>query len=146
MRKVIERCPACGGDLTVTHLQCGRCDTEISGRFTPNPFDRLSPESLAFVEVFVRLRGNVKEMERELKIPYSTVRGRLDEVIRELGFEVTPDRSISERDDGADAERDRRREVLRHLEEGSIDADAAIEQLESLKHHDSLTKRKKGKV
>ena len=72
--------------------------------------------------------------------------GRLDEVIRELGFEVTPDRSISERDDGADAERDRRREVLRHLEEGSIDADAAIEQLESLKHHDSLTKRKKGKV
>ena len=146
MRKVIERCPACGGALTITHLQCGRCDTEISGRFTPNPFDRLSPESLAFVEVFVRLRGNVKEMERELKIPYSTVRGRLDAGIRELGFEVTPDRSISERDDGADAERDRRREVLRHLEEGSIDADAAIEQLESLKHHDSLTKRKKGKV
>ena len=146
MRKVIERCPACGGDLTITHLQCGRCDTEISGRFTPNPFDRLSPESLAFVEVFVRLRGNVKEMERELKIPYSTVRGRLDEVIRELGFEVTPDRSISERDDGADAERDRRREVLRHLEEGSIDADAAIEQLESPKHHDSVTKRRKGKV
>ena len=134
MRKVIERCPACGGDLTVTHLQCGRCDTEISGRFSPNPFDRLSPESLAFVEVFVRLRGNVKEMERELKVPYSTVRGRLDEVIRELGFENEPVRPEHARDGDITlaADEGRRREILLQLEEGSIDADTAVQELESL--------------
>ncbi len=134
MRKVIERCPACGGDLTVTHLQCGRCDTEISGRFSPNPFDRLSPESLAFVEVFVRLRGNVKEMERELKVPYSTVRGRLDEVIRELGFEAEPGRS----EQNSDGYEDRRKEILLHLEKGSIEADAAIAELESLKRRKGI--------
>lgn len=134
MRKVIERCPACGGDLTVTHLQCGRCDTEISGRFSPNPFDRLSPESLAFVEVFVRLRGNVKEMERELKVPYSTVRGRLNEVIRELGFEAEPGRPEQD----SDGYEDRRKEILLHLEEGSIEADAAIAELESLKRRKGI--------
>lgn len=134
MRKVIERCPACGGDLTVTHLQCGRCDTEISGRFSPNPFDRLSPESLAFVEVFVRLRGNVKEMERELKVPYSTVRGRLNEVIRELGFEAEPGRPEQD----SDGYEDRRKEILLRLEEGSIEADAAIAELESLKRRKGI--------
>ena len=134
MRKVIERCPACGGDLTVTHLQCGHCDTEISGRFSPNPFDRLSPESLAFVEVFVRLRGNVKEMERELKVPYSTVRGHLDEVIRELGFEAEPGRPEQD----SDGYEDRRKEILLHLEEGSIEADAAIAELESLKRRKGI--------
>ena len=140
MRKVIERCPACGGDLTVTHLQCGRCDTEISGQFAPNPFDRLSPESLAFVEVFVRLRGNVKEMERELRVPYSTVRGRLDEVIRELGFEAEPGRLDHARDNGLVRDEDRRREILLHLEEGSIDADAAVSELESLKRREGSRK------
>ena len=46
---------------------------------------RLSPESLAFIELFVRLKGNMKEMERELAVAYSTVRHRLDDVVRELG-------------------------------------------------------------
>ena len=150
MRKVIERCPACGGDLAVTHLQCGRCDTEVSGRFAPNPFDRLSPEGLAFVEVFVRLRGNVKEMERELGIPYSTVRGRLDEVIGELGFEAGADagdaaapsqpgkrrgpgdspRRRDARSSGDDPRR--RQEILTRLSAGAIDVDAAVDELEAL--------------
>lgn len=82
----------------------------------------------------MRLRGNVKEMERELRIPYSTVRGRLDEVIRELGFEAEPVRTdpaqerLTENDSIG-----RRREILLRLEEGSIDADAAIGELETLK-------------
>ena len=150
MRKVIERCPACGGDLAVTHLQCCRCDTGISGRFAPNPFDKLSPESLAFIEVFVRLRGNVKEMERELRMPYSTVRGRLDEVIRELGSEAgrgaeeaaappqrgRRPRSTATRDpDGPAARPDdgrRRHEILARLEDGVIDVAAAVDALETL--------------
>ena len=136
MRKIIERCPACGGDLAVTHLQCGRCDTEILGRFAPSPFDRLSPENLAFVELFVRLRGNVKEMERELKVPYNTVRGRLDEVIRQLGFEVAPIVNADTLDGEGEIAMDegRRREILIHLEEGSMDANTAIEELKTLKN------------
>ena len=149
MRKVIERCPACGGDLAVTHLQCGRCDTEVSGRFAPNPFDRLSPEGLAFVEVFVRLRGNVKEMERELGVPYSTVRGRLDEVIGELGFEAGagtedgdapsqrgkrhgPRDAPRRRDARPGGDDERRQEILARLSDGAIDVEAAVDELEAL--------------
>jgi hypothetical protein len=83
----------------------------------------------------VRLRGNVKEMERELKVPYSTVRGRLDEVIGELGFESEPGRPEHAGDGEIDLDGDEgaRREILLRLEQGSIDADAAVQELESLK-------------
>ena len=85
MRKLIEHCPGCGGSLTVTRMDCGQCHTRVEGSFQPSAFDRLSPESLAFIELFVRLKGNMKEMERELAVAYSTVRHRLDDVVRELG-------------------------------------------------------------
>jgi len=86
--------------------------------------------------LFVRLRGNVKEMERELRVPYNTVRGRLDEVIRQLGFEVAPtvnaDTLAGEGKIAMDE--GRRREILIHLEDGSMDANTAIEELETLKN------------
>ena len=129
MRKVIERCPACGGGLTVSKLSCGRCETEISGRFSTSVFDRLSSESLAFVELFVRLRGNIKEMERELDVPYSTVRSRLDDVIGELGFEN--ERKAATGSAGIDESQ--RTDVLGRLDRGEIDAEAAIRELEKLK-------------
>jgi len=66
-------------------MDCGQCHTRVEGVFRPSAFDRLSPESLAFIELFVRLKGNVKGMERELSVAYSTVRHRLDDVVRELG-------------------------------------------------------------
>lgn len=77
MRKLIERCPGCGGQLAVSRMDCRQCHTRIEGLFQPSAFDRLSPESLAFVELFVRSKGNMKEMERELSVAYSTVRHRL---------------------------------------------------------------------
>jgi hypothetical protein len=73
-------------------------------------------------------------MERELKVPYSTVRGRLDEVIRELGFEAEPGQSEQDND----GYENRRKEILLHLEEGSIEADAAIAELESLKRRKGI--------
>ena len=125
MRKVIERCPACGGDLLVTRMSCTSCDTVIQGRYTGCTFCKLSPESLRFLESFVKNRGNVKEMERELRLPYSTVRGKLNDVIRELGFEVKP---VEDEDTPA-----RRREVLDRLDRGEIKASEAAELLAQLK-------------
>ena len=131
MRKIIERCPACDGNLSVTRLSCTRCDTEITGRFGTNAFDRLSPENLAFAETFVRLRGNVREMERELGVPYNAVRNRLDEVIQELGHQ--PGAPLPE---GTAAEEDlatRRTEVLDRLDRGELDAAEAAEELKALR-------------
>jgi hypothetical protein len=87
MRKILEQCPTCSGELLATELSCPTCDTVIRGRYEPCLFCRLSPEDLAFLEVFVKNRGNVKEMERELGISYWSIRSRLDEVVARLGEE-----------------------------------------------------------
>jgi hypothetical protein len=90
MRKILERCPSCGGTLEIARLNCTSCETAVLGRYQPCPFCRLSPESARFLLTFVRCRGNVKEMERELGISYWTVRRRLDGLIEELGVTATP--------------------------------------------------------
>ena len=125
MRKIIERCPACGGELIVTRMDCRQCDTRLEGSFRPAVFDQLSPESLAFVELFVRLKGNTKQMERELGVPYSTVRSRLDDVVRELGpmQDRLPESGDGRPDTGS------RRQILDRLERGEIGADEAITEL-----------------
>jgi hypothetical protein len=41
--------------------------------------------------MFLRVRGNVKEMERELGLSYPTVRARLDEAFNAAGFEKPDD-------------------------------------------------------
>jgi len=124
-RKILEHCPSCGGDLEVTRLSCTECETVILGRYEATRFSRLSPESLGFLEVFIKNRGNIKKMERELNDSYWTIRARLDEVIQELGFEVEP-----VADEEALAQR---RQVLERLDRGEITASEAAEMLSKLK-------------
>ena len=86
MRKILESCPTCGGTMAVSELSCTVCDTVVRSRYTLCPFCRLSPEDLAFMLLFVRSRGNVKDMERELGVSYWTIRGRLNELIATMGL------------------------------------------------------------
>src|SRR6188474_3452232 len=86
MPLIPQSCPSCSSPLVVTQLNCTACGTGVVGKFELSPFFRLKPESLNFLEVFVRNRGNVKEMERETGESYWTIRRQLDEVIAEMGF------------------------------------------------------------
>ena len=86
MRKILEACPTCGSEMHISELTCGTCDTVVRSRYTPCPFCRLAPEDLAFMLLFVRSRGNVKDMERELGVSYWTIRGRLNELIAAMGL------------------------------------------------------------
>jgi len=131
MRKILERCPACGEEVVVTRIACTQCTCEVTGHFQPTIFNRLSPESLAFAETFVRLRGNIKDMERELGIPYSTIRNRLDDVIAELGF--TPGLTTTPPEPPRPPVGNRRRDILKRLETGEITAAEAAEELSRLK-------------
>ncbi|MCB9149562.1 MAG: DUF2089 domain-containing protein [Caldilineaceae bacterium] len=125
MRKVLEQCPSCGGNVEVTRISCTRCETEVTGRFELCRFCRLPPESVQFLEVFIKNRGNVKEMERELGISYWTIRSRINELIAELGFEV-------EAEQEEDITR-QRREILEKVDSGDIGVGEAAELLTKLK-------------
>lgn len=118
MQKVISRCPVCRGELTVARLKCDACDTVIENNFRLSKFDYLSDEELAFTETFLRCRGNIKEVEKELGISYPTVRAKLDAVLKQLGY-----------DTGADERAVRREEILRALENQEITAEQALAQL-----------------
>ena len=129
MRKVLEQCPTCGGELTITSLHCCSCHTRIESEYSTCRFCRLSQESLDFIEVFVRNRGNIREMERELEISYPTVRSRLNAVIQELGYEVDAESPALDPDEVAD----QRRAILKRLNDGEISAAEATELINRLR-------------
>ncbi|KAA3656601.1 MAG: DUF2089 domain-containing protein [Chloroflexi bacterium] len=124
MRKPIEQCPACGGELIVTQQTCVDCHTMVVGQFKPNIFSKLSQEHLSFVEVFVKNKGNIKEMERELATSYWTIRNQLNDVIAALGFETD--------DTPAAVDTEKRQDILARLDRGVIDVAEATKQLQQL--------------
>ena len=83
---VIATCPVCSGELTIARLHCRSCGTALEGEFGVGRFGRLDRDQMGLLESFLRSRGNLKEMERELGISYPTVRGRVDALIRSLGL------------------------------------------------------------
>ena len=82
------RCPVCGQPMTVTRLHCRGCDSTLEGQFTLNRFAALTAEQASFLETFVRCQGKLSWVEGELNLSYPTVRSRLYDVIRALGFEI----------------------------------------------------------
>jgi hypothetical protein len=102
---VIATCPVCADELTITRLHCRSCGTALEGEFGVGRFGRLDREQMSLLESFLRSRGNLKEMERELGISYPTVRGRVDALVRALGLAdgATAGDATDEPDDDRDA-------------------------------------------
>jgi hypothetical protein len=119
-RKLLEQCPSCGSPLTITELRCADCGTQIRGSYQPCQFCRLTPEQSNFLVLFVRTRGNLSEVEKQLGISYPTLRGKLDEVISTL----TPAEPVP-----ASTDIDPRRAILARLAEGRLSAAEALAQL-----------------
>jgi hypothetical protein len=115
-------CPVCGEPLLVTRLSCNHCQSRLEGEFDSCKFCRLPAEQREFVEVFIKCRGNIKDVEKELGISYPTVRNRLDGAIEALGYQVESNTAAAEKDEY-------RQEVLRALENGEITAADATRQL-----------------
>lgn len=88
MYPVPTQCPVCHDDLSVTRLVCRNCGTTLEGQFSLGRLFHLSPEQLEFVEIFLRCEGKLNRVQEELGLSYPTVRSRLDEVVRALGYDV----------------------------------------------------------
>ena len=139
----IATCPICGGELAVTRLHCRSCATTLEGDFNVGRFARLSREQFALLESFLRSKGNLKEMERELGISYPTVRARVEALLRALG--LADDTAIDDEagepnavDPGGNIDSPAvdmagaRRAVLERLARHEIDAAAAAAELRTL--------------
>lgn len=118
-------CPFCGGEVTVTRIYCPECDTAIEGRFSQRPFALLSPEQLDFIELFVRCEGKITRMEDELGLSYPTIRNRLHEIIRAMGYEP----GTAEEVPAALSDKERK-SILEDLDAGRITVEEAMRLLQ----------------
>jgi len=117
------RCPFTGGEIVITQFYCPDTGLKVEGEFAlTTPFAQLSTEQVQFVETFVRCEGKFNRMESELGISYPTLRTRLHEVIRALGYEPGKEEAP------APSEVQRRR-VLEELNAGQLQFDEAMQLL-----------------
>ncbi len=129
---VISTCPVCASELAVTRLHCRSCGTTLEGDFSVGRFGRLNREQLVLLESFLRSRGNLREIERELGISYPTVRSRVEALVRALGFGP---RETDDPDDAATvpvADGRTREEILHALSRHEMSADEAAAAIRAL--------------
>lgn len=126
--KAPGKCPVCDEKLSIIKLGCPKCSTSIEGDFQPCEFCRLPEDDLEFAKVFIKCRGNIKDVEKELGISYPTVRGKLDSVIKGLGFEVSTKETIKDNEDKLTA----KNAILDQLSKGEITPKEATEKLKNI--------------
>lgn len=128
MYRTPSACPVCGERLAVTRLNCPTCDTTVEGRFAFSRLEALNADQRAFVELFIRCEGKLNWVAQELKLSYPTVRSRLDEAIRAMGFEVHDAPPAEEKARAAEE----RQRVLGDLAAGRISTEDAVRQLQGV--------------
>ncbi|NLG96589.1 MAG: DUF2089 domain-containing protein [Chloroflexi bacterium] len=146
MNPLLTKCPVCGGELVVTRLHCPACETTIEGSFDSGstgsryqdafspeqlkpllPFSRLTAEQLQFVLTFVRCEGRFNRMEDELGLSYPTLRNRLNDIIRAMGYEPSREEAAASAPQAPSPLE--RQSILDLLSQGKIDLEEAKRRL-----------------
>ncbi len=99
----------------VHELHFPDANVTVRGEFVLNEFATLASDNLEFLRLYIKVRGNLKEVERILGLSYPTVRARFDSLLRAIGYEPEPG--------------DPRDEVLSLLERGEITPEEAAKRL-----------------
>ncbi len=125
MNQIIGQCPICREALQVTRLYCPNCDTTLEGHFGLGRFDQLTLDQLTFIETFVRCEGKINRVGEEMGVSYPTVRSRLTDVIRALGYEV----GDGEEEPAGTVSDDVRKSILDQLAQGKLTSEEAVKRL-----------------
>ena len=126
MNQAISQCPICQSELELTKLYCRSCDTTIEGHFQiTTPFQQLTSEQMSFMVTFVRNEGKINRVGEEIGMSYPTVRSRLHDLIRALGYEV------GEEEESAPSSLpdEERRSILEALSKGTLSSEEALKRL-----------------
>ena len=125
MNPALTQCPICQSDLEIVKLYCRSCDTTIEGHFQhTSPFQQLTAEQMSFMVTFIRNEGKINRVGEELGISYPTVRSRLHDLIRALGYEVG-----EEEESVGSLPEEERRSILDALSQGTLSSDEALKRL-----------------
>jgi hypothetical protein len=109
-----------GEPILVERVRLAGRDVRIEGSFEPPPLARLSAEDQVFVAAFVKCHGSIKQMEKYFGVSYPTIKNRLNRIGAGLAFvEIASDDTPPARD------------VLSRLEDGTITAAQALEELKA---------------
>ena len=99
MKRLVAQCPVCQQNLKIATLQCPDCGLELRNSFEMSVFDKLSDEQFNFLMIFLKNRGNLRNLQNELKISYPLAKKRLDDLLTALGIvEDVPDEEPEEID------------------------------------------------
>lgn len=126
LHKLPARDPVSGGELYISEVSSDETGISIRGRFEVPVYARLDHDQQRFLETFLRCRGMLNSVEKELNLSYPTVRARLDALLEALGMKPT-----EMREDAGKREKsaEKKRLVLDELERGEISAEEAKEKL-----------------
>jgi len=105
-------CPICHQELQIREYACEACKISFKGSFEQSWFGRLNSEQMEFVRLFIIVSGNIKEMEKRLRISYPTVKNRLAEIIARIGVKPSSEGDFSD--------------IINDLDEGFINVEEAI--------------------
>lgn len=94
MKTLLSKCPSCHGSLYISSLRCPDCGMELNNTFELSSFDELSSEQYSFLLSFLRCRGNLKGLQKELQISYPAAKKKLDDLLITLGLMEKSEESI----------------------------------------------------
>lgn len=120
LKKLISEDPVSGGELYVSELAGEESGITIRGKFEIPRYARLNEEQEQFLETFLRCRGMINSVEKELGISYPTVKSRLESLLAAL--ELTP---VKEESAKKDKSAEKKAKILEQLEKGEITAEEA---------------------
>jgi len=119
LQDIPAKCPVTGGPLYVSELTSEDGSVTIRGKFRLPGASRLERDQQDFLDLFLRARGVISTVEKEMGLSYPTVRARLDALIDALGLTPIKEGKRSEKAAAV------KRKILEQLEAGEITPEQA---------------------